>query len=153
MTVSGVRGLSVFSNTVWGEADCFVQYHFPSLTKQPHSRDGDGEGDERERVDSGPEVSLQLVRTDMTLCVPNPAFSHETSHSLPLPPGHLVQREILKRCGASGGVEFQLWRRFYYPNIRDQLIAKASTYICTPEGKENVWRETDILPDLIRVAR
>ena len=145
--------MSVFSNTVWGEADCFVEYHFPSLTKQPHSREGGG--DERDRVDSGPEVSLQLVRTDMTLCVPNPVFSHETSHSLPLPRGHLVQREILKRCGASGGVEFQLWRRFYYPNIRDQLIAKASTYICTPEGfnKENVWRETDILHDLIRVAR
>ena len=30
VTVDGVRGLSVFSNTVWGEADCFVQYHFPT---------------------------------------------------------------------------------------------------------------------------
>ena len=30
VTVDGVRGLAVFSNTVWGEADCFVQYHFPT---------------------------------------------------------------------------------------------------------------------------
>ena len=30
LTVEGVRGLSVFDNTVWGEADCFVQYHFPT---------------------------------------------------------------------------------------------------------------------------
>ena len=119
--VSGVRGLSVFNNTVWGEADCFVQYHFPSLTNHPESggRDREGEGE-------GCEVSLQAVRTDMTLCVPNPAFSHEVSHSLVLPRGHLVQREILRTIGAGGGLGFELWRRFYYPNIRDQLIAKAS---------------------------
>ena len=125
MTVSGVRGLSVFNNTVWGEADCFVQYHFPGLTRQPQCKDRDTEGEgEGEWSDS--EASLQLVRTEMTLCVPNPTFSHERSHSLPLPPGQLVQRELLRTCGGSGGVEFELWRRFYYPNIRDQLIAKAS---------------------------
>ena len=28
--VDGVRGLKVAVNTVWGEADCFVQYHFPA---------------------------------------------------------------------------------------------------------------------------
>lgn len=27
--VEDIRGLSVFGNTVWGETDCFVQYHFP----------------------------------------------------------------------------------------------------------------------------
>ena len=49
--VSGVRGLSVFNNTVWGEADCFVQYHFPSITNNhPLREDSDGtEEDYRER--------------------------------------------------------------------------------------------------------
>ena len=30
--VCGVKGLSVFDSTVWGEADCFVQYHFPAAS-------------------------------------------------------------------------------------------------------------------------
>ena len=62
----------------------------------------------------------------MTLCVPNPTFDHETRHSLSLPLSHLVQRAIMTTCHSSGGVTFELWRRFYYPNIRDQLIAKVS---------------------------
>ena len=126
VTVSGVRGLSVFNNTVWGEADCFVQYHFPSIANEQSLRE---EGDETESGEQGvSEVTLQPCRTDMTLCVPNPTFAHETRHTLSLPPGHLVQRVIMTACGGSGigGVPFELRRRFYYPNIRDQLIAKVS---------------------------
>jgi C2 domain-containing protein 3 len=26
----------------------------------------------------------------------------------------------------SGGVPFELWRRYYYPNVRDQLVAKVT---------------------------
>ena len=45
VTVSGVRGLSVFNSTVWGEADCFVQYHFPRAAHgQPHGEEGEREG-------------------------------------------------------------------------------------------------------------
>lgn len=29
--VEGVRDMTAFTSTVWGEADCFVQYHFPSV--------------------------------------------------------------------------------------------------------------------------
>ena len=126
VTVSGVRGLSVFSSTVWGEADCFVQYHFPSVSDKPPGG--------REREEGGllpvPEVALEPVRTNLTLCVPNPTFSHEVSHSLSLPPDCLVQREMMRACGNSGGVVFELWRRFYYPNIRDHLIAKAIHLVC-----------------------
>ena len=42
VTVDGVRGLSVFSNTVWGEADCFVQYHFPTVSEEA-AEDSEGE--------------------------------------------------------------------------------------------------------------
>ena len=72
----------------------------------------------------GSEVSLQPFRTDMTLCVPNPSFNHETRHTLVLPLAHPVQRAVMMACGSSGAIPFELWRRFYYPNIRDQLIAK-----------------------------
>lgn len=27
--VEGVKGLTPLQSTVWGEADCYVQYHFP----------------------------------------------------------------------------------------------------------------------------
>ena len=40
--MDGVRGLSVFSNTVWGEADCFVQYHFPTASEEA-AEDSEGE--------------------------------------------------------------------------------------------------------------
>lgn len=55
VTVSGVRGLSVFNNTVWGEADCFVQYHFPRVAHQePHGEEEGGEGErESEKRDPG----------------------------------------------------------------------------------------------------
>lgn len=29
VVVEDIRGLSVFGSTMWGETDCFVQYHFP----------------------------------------------------------------------------------------------------------------------------
>lgn len=32
LCIEGVRDVSAFASTVWGEADCFVQYHFPTLT-------------------------------------------------------------------------------------------------------------------------
>lgn len=121
MTVDGVRNLSVFNNSVWGEADCFVQYHFPSLL-----------GSDSEEADTD-TVTLQPYRTGTTLCVPNPSFSNTVRHILSLPQTYSVQQEFVRVCGhargmdglgLSGGVPFELWRRFYYPNIRDQLIAK-----------------------------
>ena len=30
IVIEGVRGLSLFENMIWGEADCFVQYSFPT---------------------------------------------------------------------------------------------------------------------------
>lgn len=32
LCIEGVRDVSAFASTVWGEADCFVQYHFPTLS-------------------------------------------------------------------------------------------------------------------------
>ncbi len=30
VVVEGVRGMTQLDDSYWGEADCFVQYHFPS---------------------------------------------------------------------------------------------------------------------------
>ena len=42
ITVEDVRGLSVFGSTVWGETDCFVQYHFPFQRLQQSSDTSEG---------------------------------------------------------------------------------------------------------------
>ena len=31
--------------------------------------------------------------------------------------------------GGSGGVPFEVWCRFYYPNVRDQVIAKVGKLV------------------------
>ena len=74
------------------------------------------------------EVSLCPYRTGTTLCVPSPSFSHSTAHSLFLDSGEPVQKYIMAACGGGlgGGVPFELWKRYYYPNIRDQLVARVT---------------------------
>lgn len=39
VSVEGVRGLRLLETMIWGEADCFVQYHFPTQT-QTHPEAG-----------------------------------------------------------------------------------------------------------------
>ncbi|XP_053312118.1 C2 domain-containing protein 3 [Spea bombifrons] len=114
--VENVKGLTPLQSTVWGEADCFVQYYFPERSPSP--------GDER--PESG--VSLKPVRTATTLCVPDPVFNDRQSHSLVAPSDTPVQRLLLGALSAQGlsgggGVTFEIWCRYYYPNVRDQMVA------------------------------
>ena len=73
--------------------------------------------------------SLKAFRTATTLCTPDPVFNDVTRHKLCLPEGTPVQREILTACagagGGSGGIVFEVWCRFYYPNVREQVVARA----------------------------
>ncbi|XP_071786712.1 C2 domain-containing protein 3-like isoform X1 [Asterias amurensis] len=119
--VEGVRGLPQLENTVWGEADCFVQYHFPSQAQH--------------RASAGVAVTsvgpvLTPHQTPTTLCMPDPTFHDVSRHRLQLPRGTPVQRELLTACagvgGGAGGIPFEVWFRYYYPNIRDQVIAKST---------------------------
>ena len=32
-SIEHVKGLRLLDNMIWGEADCFVQYHFPAQTQ------------------------------------------------------------------------------------------------------------------------
>ncbi|XP_066282765.1 C2 domain-containing protein 3-like isoform X2 [Branchiostoma lanceolatum] len=121
VVVEGVRGLSQFETAVWGEADCFVQYHFPA---QQQTAQGGGPSVRHAMI------TLKPHRTVTTLCVPDPTLHHTTRHRIQLPPGTPVQRELLTACagvgGGAGGIPFEVWCRYYYPNIRDQIIAKAT---------------------------
>uniref|UniRef100_A0A3B4U809 C2 domain containing 3 centriole elongation regulator n=1 Tax=Seriola dumerili TaxID=41447 RepID=A0A3B4U809_SERDU len=105
--VEKVNGLTPLQSTVWGEADCYVQYSFPCQDS----------------------VNLKPFRTTTTLCVPDPAFGHTETHVLLVPEGVPVQRLLLsslssQRLSSGGGIQFEVWCRYYYPNVRDQLVAK-----------------------------
>ena len=70
------------------------------------------------------DKSSECFRTTTTLCVPNLIFNHYTKHSYSLPPSIPVHT-LLKRDGdPTQEIQFELWKRQYYPNIREQLIGQ-----------------------------
>lgn len=119
--VEKVNGLTPLQSTVWGEADCYVQYSFPCQ-----------EGDPAAQVDQNlieSSMNLKPFRSTTTLCVPDPLFGHTETHVLLAPEGVPVQRLLLSSLSSQGlssggGVQFEVWCRYYYPNVRDQLVAK-----------------------------
>ncbi|XP_017271922.1 C2 domain-containing protein 3 [Kryptolebias marmoratus] len=119
--VEKVSGLMPLQSTVWGEADCYIQYSFTCQ-----------EGDVVSNVDQSLiETSLNLkpFRTTTTLCVPDPVFGHTETHVLLAPDGVPVQKLLLSSLSAQGlsdggGILFEVWCRYYYPNVRDQLVAR-----------------------------
>ncbi|XP_046560040.1 C2 domain-containing protein 3-like [Haliotis rubra] len=118
VVIEAIRDLKLFDNMMWGETDCFIQYHFPSQAQtKPLSH-----------VKSI-APSMKCYRTATTLCTPDPTFHDCTRHKLHLPLGTPVQRELLTACansgGGAGGLPFEVWCRYYHPNIREQVIAKA----------------------------
>ncbi|XP_078196372.1 C2 domain-containing protein 3 isoform X8 [Callithrix jacchus] len=147
--VKMLQGLTTFQATVWGEADCYVQYHFPVQ----HSQSS---------VLKGPEfpengITLKPFRTATTLCVPDPIFNSDHHHSLLLPAEVPVQRLLLSAFSAQGvvpggGVQFEIWYRYYFPNVRDQMVAKGTlplSRICamvTTQRREDVGMQTFNLP-------
>ena len=74
---------------------------------------------------------LQNHRTATTVCVPDTKFNDVARYRILLPPTLPVQRYLLAAyhgswsgISAAAVVTFELWKRYYYPNIRDQLVAK-----------------------------
>ncbi|KAM4700679.1 C2 domain-containing protein 3 [Discoglossus pictus] len=117
--VENVKGLTPLQSTVWGEADCYVKYSFPAISQDTSKG--------AELPESG--ITLKSVRTATTLCVPDPVFNDRQSHTLVAQSDTPVQRLLLSAfsmqglCGG-GGVPFEVWCRYYYPNVRDQMVAK-----------------------------
>ncbi|XP_056230704.1 C2 domain-containing protein 3 isoform X1 [Seriola aureovittata] len=119
--VEKVNGLTPLQSTVWGEADCYIQYSFPCQDSDPAATV------DQNLIESS--VNLKPFRTTTTLCVPDPAFGHTETHVLLVPEGVPVQRLLLsslssQRLSSGGGIQFEVWCRYYYPNVRDQLVAK-----------------------------
>ncbi|XP_045872547.1 C2 domain-containing protein 3 isoform X2 [Meles meles] len=147
--VEKVKGLAPLQATVWGEADCYVQYYFPVQDSQSSVLKGS------EFPENG--ISLKPFRSATTLCVPDPIFNSEHHHSLLLPSEVPVQRLLLSAFSAQGlvpggGVQFEIWCRYYYPNVRDQVVAKGTlplSRICamvTMQHLEDVGIQTFNLP-------
>ncbi|XP_068274997.1 C2 domain-containing protein 3 isoform X2 [Nyctibius grandis] len=120
--VESVKGLTPLQSTVWGEADCYVQYYFPVQEA------GCGALRGTELHEDG--IKLKPFRTATTLCVPDPVFNDERHHSLLVPADVPVQRLLVSAFmtpgGAGGGIQFEVWCRYYYPNVRDQMVAKGT---------------------------
>ncbi|XP_064607644.1 C2 domain-containing protein 3-like [Liolophura sinensis] len=120
VVVEGIRNLKLFEEMIWGEADCFVQYYFPAQAQSSSP------GMQPQHA----VCTLKSFRTATTLCLPDPTFHDVTRHHLVLPIGSPVQRQILSACSGSGhgsgGLPFEVWCRYYHPNVRDQVVAKGT---------------------------
>ncbi|XP_004683252.1 PREDICTED: C2 domain-containing protein 3 isoform X2 [Condylura cristata] len=147
--VEKVKGLAPLQATVWGEADCYVQYYFPVQDSQSNVLKGP------EFLENG--ITLKPFRSTTTLCIPDPIFNSEHHHSLLLPTEIPVQRLLLSAFSAQGlvpggGVQFEIWCRYYYPDVRDQMVAKGTlplSRICamvTMEHREDTGIQTFNLP-------
>ncbi|XP_072707068.1 C2 domain-containing protein 3 isoform X4 [Ciconia boyciana] len=146
--VESVKGLTPLQSTVWGEADCYVQYYFPVQEA------GCGALQGTELHEDG--IKLKPFRTATTLCVPDPVFNDEHHHSLLVPADVPVQRLLVSAFmapgAAGGGIQFEVWCRYYYPNVRDQMVAKGTlplSRLCamvTMQHREEIGIQTFNLP-------
>ncbi|NWX47372.1 C2CD3 protein, partial [Steatornis caripensis] len=146
--VESVKGLTPLQSTVWGEADCYVQYHFPVQEAGPGALQG------AELHEDG--IKLKPFRTATTLCIPDPIFNDEHHHSLLIPADVPVQRLLVSAFMTSGvaggGIQFEVWCRYYYPNVRDQMVAKGTlplSRLCamvTMQHREEIGIQTFSLP-------
>lgn len=136
--VEKVSGLTPLQSTVWGEADCYVQYSFPSQEAGPDAQVDQNLIETSKAlfvlkrtiywrisqfippltcVSSPTGVNLKLFRTTTTLCVPDPVFGHTETHVLLAPEGVPVQRLLLgclscRGLSGGGGIQFEVWCRF-----------------------------------------
>lgn len=134
--VEKVKGLMPLQSTVWGEADCYVQYSFVS-----QNLDSIAEA-EHNLIETSmfiyntiniiifPQhclftkthvflsgINLKPFRTTTTLCIPDSVFGHTETHVLQAPEGMPVQKLLLSSLsgqglGSGGGVQFEVWCRF-----------------------------------------
>ncbi|NXK69492.1 C2CD3 protein, partial [Sylvietta virens] len=146
--VESVKGLTPLQSTVWGEADCYIQYYFPVQEAASGALQGPGLHEDG--------ITLKPFRTATTLWVPDPIFNDEHHHSLLVPADVPVQRLLVSAFmtpgAAGGGIQFEVWCRYYYPNVRDQLVAKGAlplSRLCamvTLQHREEIGIQTFNLP-------
>ena len=104
VTVNSVQDMDMFEGTSWGATDCFISFSLPVSAGS-----------------SPPE--LKTYTTSISSAAPHMKFNHRTTSSLVLSDAVSVQ-QYLSTTLEDNSVVFELWRRFYYPNVRDQACAR-----------------------------
>ncbi|CAM4925264.1 unnamed protein product [Rotaria socialis] len=115
--IESINGLRAFESMVWGESDCFIQYLFPVQQEQSVN------------VNSIKPFEFRQIRTPTTLCTSDPTFHDTNKFRYILAPTDVLHKYFYSACQSPSTIEtcipFEVWSRFYYPNVRDQLLAKA----------------------------
>ncbi|CAF1129871.1 unnamed protein product [Adineta steineri] len=118
LLIESINGLRAFESMVWGESDCFIQYLFPVQHEQEQSTN----------TNSIKPFQLRPIRTAATLCTSDPTFHDNNKFRYVLSPTDALHKYFYTACQSPSAIEtyisFEVWSRFYYPNIRDQLLAK-----------------------------
>ncbi|CAF2487401.1 unnamed protein product [Rotaria sp. Silwood2] len=116
--IESINGLRAFESMIWGESDCFIQYLFPVQHEQQQSTN----------INSIKPFQLRTIRTATTLCTSDPTFHDTNKFRYILSPADALHKYFYAACQSTTPIEasipFEVWSRFYYPNIRDQLLAK-----------------------------
>ena len=121
VTVVSTADLSIFEETLNGEADCFVQYHFPETPAAAAVVDSNG----TVKIDATSNVlERKALQTPTVVCVPNATFDAHADHCITLPSHISVTGELAHSLPE--GLDFELWQRLYYPTVCDKLIGKAT---------------------------
>lgn len=150
-----VNGLAPLQSTVWGEADCYIQYSFPSQEGDPTAEVDQSLIESSKDMSyikhftevfpnwflftlvcffSPTGVNLKLFRSTTTLCVPDPIFGHTETHVLLAPEGMPVQKLLLsclssQGLSSGGGVQFEVWCRFVVINATQQFLRKTKGFL------------------------
>lgn len=122
LIIPHARNLDVFGDTLYGEADCYIQYVFPETgaaqLEAIYSRAGHGD------MDGGGTTSQRReTRSQPVLCLPNAALDHKRTHMLVAGPREELADVLLPHL--EEGLQIALYKRRYYPNVRDEHIATA----------------------------
>jgi hypothetical protein len=117
--VMSTAGLDMFEETLTGEADCFVQFHFPETPAATVVHNGS--------VNIKPganSIQRQPQQTPAVVCVPIATFDARSEHTITLRSDVPLAGELAKALPE--GLDFELWQRLYYPTVCDKLIGKAT---------------------------
>ena len=111
--LDGLRELQLpEAGVIWGEADFFVQYCFPSMST----------------ISLGD--NLRTYRSPTTMATTHPKLHHLTHHRFSLPEDIPLQQRLAVCAASSNGfasdLPVTLWLRHYLPNVHEICIAKGT---------------------------
>lgn len=96
------------------------------------------------------EVRFQSHRSSTLLSTPEMKIDANFQHKFVLPGDKTLQQFLQKAFVTSpitatdGNIVFEVWRRHYVPNVRDQLVAKV-TMICWMTADFVLLKSTHLL--------